>query len=621
MKVRTIFITIITITILLLISGCSKLEKPNKLVIDEINRYNNPFPISEFKDNWGEEFGIQAPFIIRHLGTYYMYISTPNNGLGVKLYKSEDLINWTYEKNVFGISLSSETTDEMNLEDSIKKAHGAVAPEVRYFNGRFYLYTSITRGTGAPVGHVVYYVTSPTGTFSNQRTYSELNQDGTVFIDDDEKMYFLTSGGNKPGVINLYTMSKLDIINTNAKQELMIDDSGQYYYHAPYMFKKGDYYYLIYSRTKKDESGYEIDYSYSKELDVTKFIKNENGPLITNNTNGIKGAYHVSVFLGPDLLTYYAVYNDENNRLVISPIKFDGKLMYIDVRAEDNITPKRPDFEEKNKNSELYEQIDGRLLSKIITASDYVAEFNFSGVSTLSLYPNLYLSYQDKDNYLKIGIEKKTITLTQVKNGKSTVVAQEKYNFGFIVSYNHTVFVEKRGNKIDIYFNGMRKISTEINVGGGRIGYGTGNPERIAYTAFTSITSNNAYINYVEGNILARSYLPYHSKLTKSIIREIDNAYFLTLKENNYVTYTIDVPKDGIYELIFTYNNEAKVNSFYLSLDGQDYQIVKLPKEKGKIISVKLTELNLTKGIHSITVSANGFEFSNIKIMEKSNNF
>ncbi|NLG82398.1 MAG: family 43 glycosylhydrolase [Bacilli bacterium] len=613
-KVRNILLYIITIIMLLLVSGCSKLQKPTKVVRNDIERYNNPFSISSFTNNWGDEFGIQAPYILRYNGVYYMYIATPNNGLGVKLYKSDNLMDWTYVGNVFNPGSKGETTDEINRSDSEDLAHGAIAPEVRYFNGYFYLYTSLTKGTGKPVGNLIYRSTGVSGTYSDQTTNLGLNKDGTVFIDDDEKMYFLTAG-DKPGVIYLYTMSNLAKINTDKKKEIVIDNSNTYYYQAPYMIKKGEYYYLFYSQTKNDDSGYELNYSYSKELDVTKFVKNENEPLLTNNASAIKGSYQTSIFLGPDLLTYYTVYSDENNRLVLSQLKFDGKLVYLDARLSDNIKPQTPDFYAKDQMSEFYEQVDGRLLSKLVTSSDYVAEFNFSGVN--SIYPNLYVSYQDKDNYLKIEIASKKITLTQVKNGTSSVVAEGTINYTFSVIRNHTVFVEKRGNKIDIYFNDMHKISADIKTSGGRIGYGTGNPERIAYTAFTSITSSNALINYADGSILARSYLPNNSKLTESLIKNIDDAYYLVLKENDYVSYLVDFVNDGTYVLIFTYNNTAKANKIYLSIDGKDYQTIKLPKEKDAIVSIKLSEQHFTKGLHTITIAADEFEFSSIKIVEK----
>src|SRR5690606_15583824 len=104
---------------------------------------------------------------------YYLYCSTKDGRPGIKGWSSEDLIHWTPEGLV--------------TEDPITT--GAYAPEVVYWNGYFYMYTS-----PAGNGHYVLRSDSPTGPFEVQTENLGLSIDGSVFIDDNGKWYFTHAG-------------------------------------------------------------------------------------------------------------------------------------------------------------------------------------------------------------------------------------------------------------------------------------------------------------------------------------------------------------------------------------------------------------------------------------------
>lgn len=103
-------------------------------------------------------------------------MSTVDDKSGVKVWKSNNLIDWEYGGLV--------------TEEASTKA--AYAPEVTYWNGAFYMYTSPGGN-----GHYVYKSDSPLGPFKKQTENLGMGIDGHVFIDDDGKWYFYSTGSNQ----------------------------------------------------------------------------------------------------------------------------------------------------------------------------------------------------------------------------------------------------------------------------------------------------------------------------------------------------------------------------------------------------------------------------------------
>lgn len=92
----------------------------------EIKTYTNPIAsVLRDGETW-QNYGIGDPFVMRYDGKYYLYPSTKDGSTQIKCWSSEDLVNWTYE----GVCCSDETCT------------GAYAPEVCYYNGMFYMYSS-----------------------------------------------------------------------------------------------------------------------------------------------------------------------------------------------------------------------------------------------------------------------------------------------------------------------------------------------------------------------------------------------------------------------------------------------------------------------------------------------
>ena len=126
--------------------------------------------------------GMGDPFVMRFNGTYYLYTSTRSTTTGVRCWKSKDLINW---EQCQGEGLEYGFVSE---DSCLRHAY---APEVYYFNGKFYMYTSPHDD-----GHYTLTADSPEGPFTRVTDNYKMVIDGSVFIDDDEKMYFLNAGGS-----------------------------------------------------------------------------------------------------------------------------------------------------------------------------------------------------------------------------------------------------------------------------------------------------------------------------------------------------------------------------------------------------------------------------------------
>ena len=87
-----------------------------------VTDYKNPVVL---EDEW-EDYGLGDPYVFKYNGIYYLYVSTRDTDTGIKIWSSKNLVDWKYE----GLTADEKTTK------------AAYAPEVIYWNGFFYMYTS-----------------------------------------------------------------------------------------------------------------------------------------------------------------------------------------------------------------------------------------------------------------------------------------------------------------------------------------------------------------------------------------------------------------------------------------------------------------------------------------------
>ena len=91
----------------------------------EIEYYKNPILKVNDADTW-QNYGVGDPFVMRYNGRYYLYCSTKDGQVGIQCWISDNLVDWVYS----GLCATETLTKS------------AYAPEVTYYNGSFYMYTS-----------------------------------------------------------------------------------------------------------------------------------------------------------------------------------------------------------------------------------------------------------------------------------------------------------------------------------------------------------------------------------------------------------------------------------------------------------------------------------------------
>ncbi|MDR0832311.1 MAG: family 43 glycosylhydrolase, partial [Bacillales bacterium] len=245
-------------------------------------------------------YGIGDPFVMRFNGTYYLYASTLDSENGIRAWHSADLINWS--------KVQAEGLPEgyvVSLDDYTSRA--AYAPEVYYYNGTFYLYTS-----PGGSGHYVYTATAPEGPFIRATDNFGLSIDGSVLIDDDEQMYFTRANS---GDIRIHRMD--DMLSVRSASLALDNTNLGGWTEGSYILKRDGYYYLTYTGNHVASDGYRVSYSYSQAnniYDRNAFTYGVDLPILLNTTDvDVKGVGHSSTVLGPDLDSHYIVYHNLNN--------------------------------------------------------------------------------------------------------------------------------------------------------------------------------------------------------------------------------------------------------------------------------------------------------------------
>lgn len=142
---------------MMLATGCGKGYNIDKR--DAVDKNEIEYKFSDFESyensieiegQWGSnpatgpdgQYGIGDPFVMRFDGKYYLYPSTSDGMGGIKVFVSNDLINWEYG----GYAVSQTESSSV----------GAYAPEVIYYNGNFYMCQS-----KGGKGHYIYKSDSP----------------------------------------------------------------------------------------------------------------------------------------------------------------------------------------------------------------------------------------------------------------------------------------------------------------------------------------------------------------------------------------------------------------------------------------------------------------------------
>ena len=136
--------------------------------------------------------GLRDPFVLVEDGKYYLYDSAQGETKGVFVRTGTSIREWSRREQVMALPLDVQATDVW-------------APEVHKFNGRYYLFVTLTEKTGArpvakntqnpdsvlPRGVWVFVASSPLGPFAPVKrgpvtNADEMTLDGTLYVEDGQ---------------------------------------------------------------------------------------------------------------------------------------------------------------------------------------------------------------------------------------------------------------------------------------------------------------------------------------------------------------------------------------------------------------------------------------------------
>jgi hypothetical protein len=611
--------------------------------------YSNPMDLPE---SWtwdsGEYYGEGDPYILKHNGIYYLYVSTVDDKSGVKAWTSEDLMNWTYA----GLVTEEPTTK------------AAYAPEVVYWNGDFYMYTSPGGN-----GHYVYKSSSPLGPFKKQTDNLGMGIDGHVFIDDDGKWYFYSTGSNRIDARSMPTPSEFGkATDTGAKMNGWTEGAT--------VLKRHGKYYMTYTGNHIWNKAYRIDYGVSDSPNVGFTTNKEQNPLLLNTEGENVGLGHNTVVRGPDLDSDYIVYHSHANpgrNINFDRIAWNGeKMLVLGPTTSKQSDPALPDFSDRFNRTELgadWKNVNGgkwsitkntsnwleqkklgdakwsRQVSKVSTDKEYTAEFNLKMVEKgESENPRLgvVFSYKDEKNYGTAVLSSKHNRLETnfVVDGEEQGWEYADLPEGYDYTKLHQLRVERSGDTFRIYVDGMQKQTREVlNIGAGSIGYTTSDVHgAFSYTAFSNkVDGSNVFDAYkpLPGTIEAVHYnaggegVAYHDKTRKEAVNayrqdyvdiadDSDGSYYIeSNKKGEWLKYNVNIAEEGLYNLDLRVGESSKDAKIRILLDGKsditgDVSIP--PSTDWRTFSIE--KLKLPKGKHTLTIEVvkGSFDFSSFKV-------
>lgn len=600
--------------------------------------YSNPF--DDLPDSWqwdnGDFYGEGDPYILKYNGTYYLYASTVDDKSGVKAWISEDLVNWEHAGLV--------TEEPSTL--------AAYAPEVTYWNGAFYMYTSPGGN-----GHYVYKSDSPLGPFELQTENLGMGIDGNVFIDDDGQWYFYGTGHDYISAFEMedpYTFGPE--INTGAEMNGWTEGAT--------VFKRHGQYYMTYTGNHVWSNAYRINYATS-DSPTENFEGSSQNPILINSEGSNVGLGHNSIIRGPDLDSEFIVYHSHakpGRFMNIDRIGWNGdKMVVLGPTTSEQPNPQLPDFSDRFKREEIgseWSTINGgdwsivnndksyameqaiadddswyRQVTTHETDPNFTAEFNAkmieNGDSTNPRFGAIY-SYKDEDNYGLAVLNPDNNRLETFFRVDGVDLEWETSSLPEEFDYTalHQIRVEKKDTEFKIYVDGMHKQTRNVeNLAGGKIGYTTMDVHAsFGYIATSNqVNGSNIFDLYkpLPGTIEAVHYntggegVGYHStkqevmdtyRKDEVIIRSNSEGGLSvnSIKEEEWLNYNVNIKEESVYDFtmrVATSKEGTKVR-LWLDDDIDLTGIVEIPNTGGgdQWQNISIAKVSLPEGEHMIKV-------------------
>ena len=622
--------------------------------------WTNPLELNgEWAGNqsWGARmmYGIGDPYIMKYRGTYYLYCSTRDNQVGVKCWSTKDFITWS---------------DVFDCAPGVTTTRSAYAPEVVYWNGKFYMYTS-----PAGNGHYVLESDSPTGPFTVVTGNLGKSIDGSVFIEDNGKWYFYHSDNS--GIMGCQ-MSSPTSIGTSVGLNARV---GSGWTEGPTVIKRNGVYYLIYTGNHVISKGYRIDYAQSTVSPISSYApQSAQNPILLESEGLHVGLGHGSAFIGPDLDTYYYTYhnlvsgNGPQRQLNFDRIAWNGsKLLLLgpttwpqqafrqadmsdffdrDEPGTNWLTPNGGKWTIEGKDrmvQELSNNENGTFYKAIYdksTEMDYTAEFTMKEErcdGNDALFGAVF-SYIDEANY-GIAVLNSNSNCLEVKFRQNNQWGTPAY-YDLPDDYNlavwHTLRIEKSGEEYKFFIDGMQKAVITNTLGNGKIGYATSLCQAgFGYIAFSNkIKGSGIFDIYkpIPGIIAAVHYnsggegVDHHTTTLGNsgggYIRndnvEIgscsEGGFAITGHEGEWYKYNVKPKTAGLYHIGLRYSSieEAKIRIWHEDTELTDIITLPITGNQDTWRTTTIKYLNIPAGYQTLkveTVSGN-FNFYEMRFDE-----
>ncbi len=324
-KLLTLICIMLVAAVLL---GCGETEEiPEETAMTELE---NNINIANFTYQNKITGGAADPFILKDGGAYYLYAT---GGSKFTVRKSFDLVNW-------------ETQEEpiLRLSDTTWATQKGWAPEMYEYNGKFYLIFSAANAEGihsieiavcdTPYGHFKPLYDQPF--FSPG--YSVI--DGSLFFDDDGRIYMYYSKDNSTNVVNGKRTSQTwgvelypdfsgiigePVLISTPYQDWELKSGSVIWNEGPVVFKENGVYYLLYSANYFVSEHYSVGYATS-DSPLKMFEKNDKACILKGNGKTVTGPGHCNILRSPDGSEIYVVYHVHT----VPPNTDKGRSLAID---------------------------------------------------------------------------------------------------------------------------------------------------------------------------------------------------------------------------------------------------------------------------------------------------
>ena len=275
--------------------------------------------------------GAADPFILEHDGVYYL-ICTGGSRFTVRT--STDLVTWREQSEPL-----------ITLADTGWAVKNGWAPEMYEYNGKFYLIFSAQAANNI---HSIEIAVSDTpngkfvplkrGTPFFSPAFSVI--DGSLFFDDDGRIYMYYSKDNSTNVVNGKRTSQTwgvelkpdfsgiigePVLISTPEQSWELKSGSVIWNEGPVVFKENGTYYLLYSANYYTTEHYSVGYATS-DTPLRRFDKANNCRILSGNGETVTGPGHCNILRSPDGSEIFIVYHVHT----VPPTTEHGRSLAID---------------------------------------------------------------------------------------------------------------------------------------------------------------------------------------------------------------------------------------------------------------------------------------------------